>query len=117
MKEPFLSTFVNLGEMVDVDKFYKIDKSATQVAGLGYVSISATTQNSDFEKITPATNTFVVTDLRDDGASISGTVPIDPTEGLFPSNNRWWKDQENHKDSDGNFMNYGALQLLRFKMF
>ena len=94
MKEPFMSTFVNMGEMVDIDKFYRIDKSAIQTAGLGFVSVSAATQNSqdkDIEKIIAATNTFEIMQLRDDGKKDKGSVPADPTGGKYPSNNRWWK--------------------------
>ena len=88
-----MSTLINMGEMVDVDKFYKLDKSAIQTAGLGYVSMSATTQNSEkkYEKIIPSYNTYVIADLRDDGKALTGTTPEDPTDGKYPSNNRWWK--------------------------
>lgn len=87
-----MSTFVNPGEMIGVDNYYSANL-ATQTAGLGYVSISASNQNHHtLTKIVPSTSSNIAVNLRDDGKSETGTVPEDPTSGLFPSNNRWWTD-------------------------
>lgn len=89
MSAPFLSTIVNMGEMVDTDQFYSGEEGS--LAGQAYVSLTAATQSSSHGISTLAT-------------SSGSEVP-------------WWKAQQDHQDSFGNFENYGAVEILRWKMF
>jgi len=58
MYEPYLSTVVNMGEMVERDDFFTTLNGST--AGEAYVSLSASTQNSQ------RSNTHVMTSFNAD---------------------------------------------------
>jgi len=106
MEWPFMTTYVNIGEMIDRDNFYT--EPVGVVSGQMYISISASNQNSLFDTIIPSTNSNTFLKFRDQG----------PREyDQLMTNNTWWLKQQNSTDSEGNFINYGSLHLLRFKFF
>ena len=55
MKVPFLTTFVNLGETIEVDKFYTTEDGLT--AGSSHISFTASTSNAYTDEATGYSST------------------------------------------------------------
>jgi hypothetical protein len=94
METPFMTTFINLGEMIKVDE-YLLSPRGT-LTGKGYVSIAASTTNSANTNIQDSRDANSQTKFR----------TTSPNEFEFTkSDNSWWLDQT-QKDALGNFESY-----------
>ena len=103
MEDPFLTTFVNLGEMIGLDTFQTppIGKNS----GKGYISIAAATSNSANPKIKSSLNYQMFTKFRNQS----------PNEFEDDKSfNQWWMPQTK-TDKDGNFESYGQFNVVRFR--
>jgi len=80
MSKPFMTTFVNIGEMIDRDNFYTAPVS--KVSGQAFISLSASNQNSQLTDIPSTYRTLDELQMRDKGP---------PENDFYNSNNTWWK--------------------------